>query len=117
MRGWEPLAERVTRNPQVVAFTLQDVVDTLDEAQGYPGFTPPPKGVEANTAHALQAKLRGLGSSGVLDWNATNQNLPTCLSTTFSHRVASQCSTCQRPMTVAEISAFLTCFSRYFQGW
>jgi DNA helicase HerA-like ATPase len=60
-------------NPQVVAFTLQDVVDTLDEAQGYPGFTPPPKGVEANTAHALQAKLRGLGSSGVLDWNATNQ--------------------------------------------
>ena len=67
------LAGRGTGNPQIAAFTLQDLVDALDEDQGYPGFSPAPKAVEANTAHALRAKLRGLGSSGVLDWNATNQ--------------------------------------------
>ncbi len=58
--------------PADIDFTLQHVVDALDESQGYPGYPGnQPKGVEANTAHALRAKFIGLGMSGMLDWNAT----------------------------------------------
>jgi len=57
--------------PADIDFTLQHVVDALDESQGYPGFPGNPRGVEANTAHALRAKFIGLGISGMLDWNAT----------------------------------------------
>lgn len=60
--------------PADIDFTLQHVVDALDESQGHPGYPGnQPKGVEANTAHALRAKFIGLGMSGMLDWNATRE--------------------------------------------
>jgi DNA helicase HerA-like ATPase len=54
-----------------IAYTLQHLVDALDESQGYPNFGAPPKPAETSTAHALRSKLIGLGLSGVLDWGAT----------------------------------------------
>ena len=54
-----------------VDFTLQDMIDGLDESNNYPGLGVKPKPQEAPTAHALRSKLKGLGTSGVLDWNAT----------------------------------------------
>jgi len=53
------------------AFTLQHVVDALDEGKDYPGGIKPRTTQEAGTAHVLRQKMIGLGLSGVLDWNAT----------------------------------------------
>jgi uncharacterized protein len=57
--------------PADIDFTLQHLIDALDESQGYPGFPGTPNPREAPTAHALRSKLIGLGISGALDWNAT----------------------------------------------
>ena len=57
--------------PTDIDFTLQHLVNALDESMGYPGLPGTPRGQEGNTAHALRSKLIGLGTSGVLDWNAT----------------------------------------------
>lgn len=54
-----------------VPYTLQDLVDALDEQQGYPGGLKPKGAPEASTASALRSKLVALGLSGVLDWNQT----------------------------------------------
>jgi DNA helicase HerA-like ATPase len=58
-------------SPADVDFTLQHLIDGLDEAQNYPGLPSPPKTAEASTAHALRSKLIGLGMSGMLDWSRT----------------------------------------------
>jgi hypothetical protein len=57
--------------PADIDFTLQHLVDGLDEDQGYPGLPGQPRPMEVNTAYALRSKLIGLGTSGVLDWNGT----------------------------------------------
>jgi DNA helicase HerA-like ATPase len=54
------------------SFTLQHVVDALDESKGYPGGIQPKGTPEAGTAHTLRQKMISLGLSGVLDWNATS---------------------------------------------
>ena len=54
-----------------VPYTLQDLVDALDEQQGYPGGLKPKGAPEASTASALRSKLVALGLSGVLDWDQT----------------------------------------------
>jgi hypothetical protein len=51
-------------------FTLQHVIDALDEDKNNPGFRKL-SSTEQNTAHALKSKFITLGTSGVLDWNAT----------------------------------------------
>ena len=56
------------------AFTLQDVVDALDESRGFPGgITPKRNSPEVGTAHTLRMKMISLGTSGVLDWGATHK--------------------------------------------
>jgi hypothetical protein len=57
--------------PADVDFTLQNMIDGLDESNNYPGLAVKPKAQEAPTAHALRSKLIGLGMSGVLDWDGT----------------------------------------------
>ncbi|HET8892550.1 MAG TPA: ATP-binding protein [Gaiellaceae bacterium] len=52
-------------------FTLQDLIDGLDEDNGLP-LLQNPKGPELATAGALRSKLIGLGRSGMLDWGATS---------------------------------------------
>lgn len=55
-------------------YTLQTLIDGLDEAGGFPLVqAPPPTPVELSTCHALRSKLIGLGRANMLDWNATNQ--------------------------------------------
>lgn len=56
-------------------FTLQHVIDALDEDMSNPGFRALRGNTEQSTAHALKSKFIALGMSGVLDWNAT-QNTP-----------------------------------------
>ena len=56
-----------------VPYTLQDLVDALDENKGYPGGFKPKGAPESATASALRSKLVSLGTSGVLDWNQTRQ--------------------------------------------
>jgi hypothetical protein len=56
------------------AFTLQHVVDALDESRDFPGGIRPKKGTpEVGTAHTLRQKMISLGLSGVLDWGATRK--------------------------------------------
>lgn len=55
-------------------YTLQDLIDGLDENKGFPlipGGDPKPP--EKMTANALQAKLRSLATSGMLDSAATSR--------------------------------------------
>lgn len=57
--------------PAAVAFTLQHVIDALDESKDYSGGIKPKGTPEATTAHVLRSKMISLGMSGVLDWNRT----------------------------------------------
>lgn len=68
-----PLAGAAARN--AAPYTLQDLIDGLDEAKNYP-LAPNLGGVERSTAAALRSKLISLGRSGMLDWTATAQ-IPT----------------------------------------
>jgi uncharacterized protein len=51
-------------------YTLQDMINALDEDLGYPRFSAP-RNQEPATYSALRGKLLSLGTSGMLDWNAT----------------------------------------------
>jgi DNA helicase HerA-like ATPase len=54
-------------------YTLQDLINGLDEDAGYPLLPAGgPRSTEISTAYTLRAKLIGLGRSGMLDWNATS---------------------------------------------
>jgi DNA helicase HerA-like ATPase len=55
------------------AFTLQHVIDALDETKDYPGGIKPKGTPEAGTAHTLRQKMISLGTSGVLDWGGTRK--------------------------------------------
>jgi DNA helicase HerA-like ATPase len=57
---------------QIRAYTLQTLIDGLDEDQQYPLLGRAIQGVERVTASALRAKLIHLGRSGMLDWNANS---------------------------------------------
>jgi len=63
-----------TNTDKAPRFTLQDVVDALDESKDYQGGIKPKGTPEQSTAHALRQKMISLGLSGVLDWNATRNS-------------------------------------------
>jgi len=58
--------------PTAPAYSLQDLIDGLDEDQGFPLLGGPPRGAELPTASTLRSKLTSLGRSGMLDWNGTS---------------------------------------------
>lgn len=53
-------------------YTLQTLIDGLDDNNNFPLLPRQPQGPEQSTAYALRAKLIHLGRSAMLDWNGTN---------------------------------------------
>jgi DNA helicase HerA-like ATPase len=58
---------------QSMPYTLQNLIDGLDEDTDYPLLRGTPRGHEVSTAAVLRGKLIHLGRSGMLDWNATER--------------------------------------------
>lgn len=54
------------------SYTLQDLIDGLDEDKQFPLIRGNPSSTELPTIGTLRSKLIGLGMSQLLDWNATS---------------------------------------------
>jgi DNA helicase HerA-like ATPase len=73
----QPSGRRGALDPQrereVRLFTLQDLIDGLNEDDNYPLLHGNVRTHERSTAAVLRGKLIHLGRSGMLDWNATSR--------------------------------------------
>jgi uncharacterized protein len=74
-----PFAAGGQQAPARGPYTLQDLIDGLDEDNNYPLLDKKPAPHEHSTASALRSKLISLGMSRMLDWKATSKvaQLPT----------------------------------------